>query len=152
MKSIDGKEVDFSTYKGKKILIVNVASECGFTPQYSDLQKLHITKGDKVTILGFPSNDFGGQEPGTDAEIKSFCTKKYNVSFEMFAKVTTKGKDISALYQWLSTPELNGWNNESPTWNFCKYLINEHGELLAFYPSSVNPMSEELLSKLEVKK
>ena len=77
MKSIDGKEVDFSTYKGKKILIVNVASECGFTPQYSDLQKLHITKGDKVTILGFPSNDFGGQEPGTDAEIKSFCTKSF---------------------------------------------------------------------------
>ncbi|MCL6260180.1 glutathione peroxidase [Aquiflexum sp. TKW24L] len=145
MKDINGEEVDFSQFKGKKLLIVNVASKCGYTPQYEDLQKLHEKHGDEVTIIGFPANNFGGQEPGTNEEIKEFCSSKFGVTFRMMDKVSVKGADKDPLYRWLSDKDMNGWNEKEPTWNFCKYFINEKGELVKFFPSSVKPMDEEIL-------
>lgn len=145
MKDINGEEVDFSQFKGKKLLIVNVASKCGYTPQYEDLQKLHEEHGDEVTIIGFPANNFGGQEPGTNEEIKEFCSSKFGVTFKMMDKVSVKGADKDPLYRWLSDKDMNGWNEKEPTWNFCKYFINEKGELVKFFPSSVKPMDEEIL-------
>lgn len=146
--AIDGSEIDFNVYRGKKLLIVNTASECGFTPQYEDLQKLHEKYKGKITVLGFPSNDFGGQEPGTNEEIVSFCSNNYNITFQLFEKSVVKGKNKSALYSWLSSKEKNGWNESEPGWNFCKYLINEEGELVNFYGSAIKPLSEEIISKL----
>ncbi|WP_144602429.1 glutathione peroxidase [Algoriphagus algorifonticola] len=149
LKNIDGKEVDFSQYKGKKVLIVNVASKCGYTPQYESLQELHENFGDKIAILAFPANNFGGQEPGSNEEIKEFCTTNYGVSFPVFEKISVKGFDKHPLYRWLSDEKLNGWNNQEPTWNFCKYYINDQGELMKFFPSSVNPLDEEIISLVE---
>lgn len=146
MKDIDGKEIDFSSYKGKKLLLVNVASKCGYTPQYADLQELNEKYGDKVTILAFPANNFGGQEPGTSEDIKEFCSTNYGVTFQLFEKISVKGVDKHPLYRWLSDKNLNGWNNTEPSWNFCKYLINEKGELVKFFPSSVKPLDNELIS------
>ncbi|MCS6968665.1 MAG: glutathione peroxidase [Cytophagales bacterium] len=150
MRDINGNEVDFSRFKGKKVLLVNVASKCGYTPQYAELEELHRRYGDKVTVLGFPANNFGNQEPGTNAEIAEFCRKNYGVSFLMFEKISVKGEDMHPLYRWLSTKELNGWNNESPKWNFTKYLVNENGELIKMFGSSVKPMSQEILSAIGV--
>ncbi|WP_425342593.1 glutathione peroxidase [Lunatimonas salinarum] len=146
MKDIDGKDVDFSTYKGKKLLLVNVASKCGYTPQYADLQELNEKYGDKVTILAFPANNFGGQEPGTHEDIKSFCTENYGVTFQLFEKISVKGVDKHPLYRWLSDKNLNGWNNTEPSWNFCKYFVNENGKLVKFFPSSTKPMDAEILA------
>lgn len=148
MTSITGEEIDFNRYKGKKLLIVNTASECGYTPQYKDLQQLHELYGDKIEILGFPANNFGGQEPGTDIEIAAFCQENYAVSFQMFSKISVKGTDMVPLYQWLTDKSKNGWNDEAPNWNFCKYYINEKGELMKFYASAINPMGEELLKEI----
>lgn len=144
MKSIDGKMIDFAQYKGKKILVVNVASKCGFTPQYEALESLYEKYSNKLVILGFPANNFGGQEPGTNEEIKEFCTSKYGVTFPMFEKISVKGLDMDPLYRWLTDKDYNGWNTQEPTWNFCKYLINEKGELIQFFPSKVTPLSKEL--------
>jgi glutathione peroxidase len=148
MKSIDGQEIDLSKYKGKKVLIVNTASECGYTPQYADLQKLNEQYGSKVIILGFPANNFGAQEPDSNKKITSFCTKNYGVTFQMFEKISVTGADQADLYKWLSHKDQNGWNDNAPSWNFCKYLINEKGELIKFYPSKVNPMSDEITKAL----
>jgi glutathione peroxidase len=148
LRSIEGKEIDFSIYKGKKVLIVNTASECGYTPQYDELQHLHETHGDKVTLLGFPANNFGGQEPGSNEEIGAFCRKNFGVTFQLFEKSEVVGKDQNPLYRWLTNKEENGWNTEAPNWNFCKYLISENGELLKFYTSAVSPMSDEILKML----
>ena len=148
VKTLEGHTIDFSQYKGKKLLIVNTASHCGFTPQYEDLEKLHKQYGDKVTVLGFPCNDFGAQEPGSNEEIGAFCKKNYGVSFQMFDKVHVKGNDKAPLYAWLTDIKQNGWNDKEPSWNFCKYLINEKGELVNFFGSSVGPMSEELLEAI----
>jgi glutathione peroxidase len=145
MKDINGQEVDFSQFKGKKLLLVNVASKCGYTKQYEDLQKLHQEQGEEVTIIGFPANNFGGQEPGTNEEIKEFCSSKFGVTFMMMDKISVKGDDKAPLYKWLSDKDLNGWNDKEPTWNFCKYFINEKGELVKFFASSVKPMDEEIL-------
>lgn len=145
MKDINGHEVDFSTFKGKKIMIVNVASKCGYTNQYAALQELYATHGDDIIVLGFPANNFGGQEPGSNDEIKEFCSTEYGVTFPMFEKISVKGFDKHPLYRWLSDPQLNGWNDKEPGWNFCKYLINEQGELIKFLPSSVAPLDEEIL-------
>ena len=149
MKSISGEMIDFNQYKGQNLLIVNVASECGYTPQYADLQELHQKFGDRITILGFPANNFGGQEPGSNEEIATFCKSNYGVSFQMFEKISVKGEDQDPLYSWLSQRELNGWNEQEPSWNFCKYLVNREGELLKFYGSAVKPLSEEILSIIE---
>ena len=148
LNSIDGKEIDFSQFKGKKVLLVNTASACGYTPQYADLQQLHEKYGDKITVVGFPSNDFGGQEPGSNKEISGFCQKNYGVTFLMMEKVTVKGKDATPLYKWLADKSQNGWNSDAPSWNFCKYLIGEDGKLLKFYNSSVKPLSEEITASL----
>ena len=149
VKSLEGEEIDFSKYKGKKVLIVNTASKCGFTPQYEELQKLYLQHGDKVAVLGFPCNQFGGQEPGTSAQIGEFCKKNYGVSFQMFEKVDVKGANQHPLYKWLTTKSLNGWNDKAPGWNFCKYLINEKGELVDFYGSTVSPTGKKILSGIE---
>lgn len=148
LRSIEGKEIDLSVYKGKKVLIVNTASECGYTPQYDELQHLHETKGDKISILGFPSNDFGGQEPGSNSEIGVFCRKNFGVTFQLFEKSNVIGKNQNPLYYWLTHKEQNGWNDEKPNWNFCKYLLSEKGELLKFYSSGVSPMGDEILKQL----
>lgn len=148
MKSINGEEIDFKQFKGKKLLIVNTASECGFTPQYEGLQRLHSTYGDKVTIIGFPANNFGEQEPGSNENIANFCKENYGVTFQMFSKISVKGDDMAPLYKWLTNKDLNGWNTEAPNWNFCKYLINEKGELVKFHASAIEPMSKELLNDI----
>tara|TARA_B110000116_G_C16682926_1_gene511557 strand:- start:8 stop:601 length:594 start_codon:yes stop_codon:yes gene_type:complete len=144
-KSIDGEIINFSKYKGKKILIVNVASKCGYTPQYEDLQVLHKKYGDKVTILAFPSNNFGFQEPGSNDEIIEFCESKYGVEFQLFEKTDVRGKNSHPVYKWLSTVSSNGWNDKSPRWNFFKYLIDESGELSGVYSSSTTPLDKEIV-------
>ncbi|MPR35777.1 glutathione peroxidase [Salmonirosea aquatica] len=144
MKALIGDEtIDLSQYKGKKVVLLNVASKCGFTPQYADWQKFHEQYGDKIVVLGFPANNFGGQEPGTEEEIATFCQKNYGVTFQMFDKIDVVGKSQHPLYQWLSTKELNGWNDKAPTWNFCKYVVNEKGELTHFFASAVKPTDAE---------
>ena len=143
MVTINGETIDFEKYKGKKVLIVNVASECGYTPQYEDLQLLHKQFGDKVSVLGFPANNFGGQEPGSNQEIADFCQSNYGVSFQMFEKISVSGKDRHALYAWFEAE-----SGKAPNWNFCKYLIDERGKLLGFFPSSVNPLDEVITSQL----
>lgn len=149
LNDIDGNEVDFSQFKGKKLLLVNVASKCGYTPQYEDLQKLNEEYGEKVVILAFPANNFGGQEPGTNEDIKQFCSTNYGVTFQMFDKISVKGADKHPLYRWLSDKDLNGWNDKEPSWNFCKYFIDENGELKKFFASSVNPMDDEIINLIE---
>jgi glutathione peroxidase len=148
VNSLDGKPVSLEQYRGKHIIILNVASECGFTPQYADWEKFYEANKDHVVVLGFPCNDFGGQEPGTATEISSFCQKNYGVTFPMFEKVSVKGAGKSPFYQWLTDPAQNGWNAQEPTWNFCKYLINEKGELTNFFASKVKPDNEEFLKAL----
>lgn len=142
MNSLDGKEIDFSQYKGKNLLIVNVASQCGFTPQYAELEKLHQEFGDKVVVLGFPANNFGSQESGTNLEIAAFCEKNYGVKFQMFEKISVKGADQHPLYQWLR--EKSG---QEPSWNFCKYLVKPDGTV-KFFPSKVKPLDKEILDAL----
>lgn len=142
--TLKGQPFNLSMLKGKKILIVNTASKCGNAPQYRDLQKLHIKYGDKIAILGFPCNDFGGQEFGAAEEISNFCKKNYGVSFQMFEKIVIKGSGKHALYKWLTDPAKNGWNSEAPSWNFCKYLINENGELIRYYASGIIPSEKDM--------
>ena len=134
----------FSAYKGKTLLIVNVASKCGFTPQYADLQQMQDQYGSKVTILGFPANNFGSQEPGTSIEIAEFCEKNYGVTFQMFEKISVKGSDQHPLYQFLK--EKTG---QEPSWNFCKYIINEEGEVTGFFPSKVKPLDPQIIKLIE---
>ncbi len=142
MNSIDGDSIDFSKYKGKTLLIVNVASKCGYTPQYADLEKLHENYGDKIVVLGFPANNFGGQEPGSNQEIAEFCQKNYGVKFQMFEKVSVKGDDQHALYKFLK--EKTG---SEPSWNFCKYLVKPDGTV-KFFASKVNPLDKQILDEI----
>jgi len=141
---LSGGEIDFSKYKGKKILIVNTASECGFTPQYEGLEELYKKYAGKLVIVGFPSNDFGGQEPGSNKEIAAFCKKNYGVSFPMAAKISVKGDDMAPIYRWLTEAQYNKYKNTSVKWNFQKYLIDEKGKLVGMFSSRVKPMSDEL--------
>ncbi len=149
IEAIDESTIDFSQFKGKKLMIVNTASKCGFTPQYKDLQLLHERYGDKLVILGFPSNNFMGQEPGSNIEIAEFCRANYGVTFQVFSKIDVKGKNQHPLYQWLSNKELNGWNDKAPSWNFCKYLIDENGKLVKFYKSGTKPMDQEIIDFID---
>jgi len=142
---IDGNVIDFSKYKGKKLLIVNVASKCGYTSQYKDLQELHKKYNDKVTILAFPSNNFGFQEPGSNDQIEEFCETNYGIEFQLFEKSNVRGKNTNSVYKWLSSIDDNGWNDKSPRWNFFKYLIDETGNLKAVYSSNVNPLDNEII-------
>jgi glutathione peroxidase len=144
MKSLEGKEIDFSQYRGKKLLIVNTASKCGYTYQYEGLQKLHEQYGRLVTVLGFPANNFLWQEPGNNDEIAQFCQRNYGVTFQMFEKISVKGSDTHPLYQWLE--EKSG---ESPSWNFCKYLINDKGDVVQFYGKKVDPLDHSIVDKIK---
>lgn len=142
INSLGGKLVDFSQYKGKTLLIVNTASKCGNTPQYEDLQKLHEQYGSKVIILGFPANNFGTQEPGTNLEIAEFCKANYGVTFQMFEKISVKGDDQHELYKWLK--EKTG---QEPTWNFCKYLVKPDGTV-TFFNSKVKVFDKQILDAI----
>jgi glutathione peroxidase len=145
---LDGKSINLKKYKGKKILIVNTASKCGFTPQYAELEKLYETYKGKVVVLGFPANNFKQQEPGTNTEIQEFCKKNYGVTFPMAEKVSVKGDDIHPLFKYL-TEEAKKMNIEDPIkWNFTKFLVDEKGKLVAVFPSKVSPMSEEVTKYL----
>ncbi|MCD9015395.1 glutathione peroxidase [Parachryseolinea silvisoli] len=145
MRALDGEEIDLARYKGKYMLIVNTASKCGFTPQYGDLEKLHEQFGDKVAVLGFPANNFLWQEPGSNGDIATFCQKNYGVKFQMFEKISVKGRDQHALYRWLQDR-----SGHAPSWNFCKYLIDREGNVVSFYPSKVNPLDEQIVSKISI--
>lgn len=149
LKDIDGNKTTLAPFKGKKLLIVNVASECGFTHQYAQLQELFEVYNDKLMVLGFPSNNFGLQEPGTNKTIKDFCTENYHVTFPMFEKSDVVGKNTNPLYRWLTNKELNGWNEQPPKWNFCKYLVSENGEILNFFSETVSPFDEAILDGLK---
>lgn len=134
-----GKEVSFEQFRGKKVVIVNLASQCGFTPQYDELEKLH-QQHPEVAVLGFPSNDFGHQEPGSDKEIEAFCRINFGVTFPLFRKDHVKDEGVQPVYQWLTDPAKNGWNADKPSWNFYKFLIDERGELVKMFSSSVAPL------------
>ena len=146
-KSIDGKTIKLSKFKGKKILIVNTASKCGYTPQYEDLEKLHKQYGKDVVLIGFPEGNFGGQELGTNAEIKEFCTGKYNVSFLLAEKSSVKGDDITPLFKFLTTQENPDFKGDIK-WNFEKFLINEKGELIHRYRSATKPLDPVITKNL----
>lgn len=148
VEALDGGTIDFSAFKGRKILIVNTASKCGYTPQYEGLEKLYNTYKDKLVIVGFPANNFGGQEPGTNTEINEFCKKNYGVTFPMAAKISVKGEDMAPIYRWLCSKAENGVLDAEIKWNFGKFLLDEKGNLLNYFPSKVTPMSEEITSKL----
>ncbi|REC49997.1 glutathione peroxidase [Chryseobacterium pennipullorum] len=149
VEGLDGKEINFADFKGKKILIVNTASECGFTPQYADLEKVYEEYKDKLVIVGFPANNFGGQEPGTNAEIGTFCQKNYGVTFPMAAKVSVKGDDTAPIFKYLTEKELNGVKNSTILWNFTKFLIDENGKLIDSYVSTTKPTSESITKHLK---
>ena len=141
-----GATIDLSMYKGKKLLIVNTASACGFTGQYSEMQQLSEKFKDKVNVIAFPCNDFGKQEKGTNEDIQSFCSVNYGVTFKVFRKTNIKRTTTTDLFYWLSNSKLNGWNEQVPLWNFWKFLIDENGKLIAIFPSRVNPIGTKMRS------
>lgn len=145
---LQGDTINFAQFKGKKILVVNTASKCGFTPQYKELEELYNKYKDKLVVVGFPANNFLHQEPGTNEEIASFCQKNYGVSFPMAAKISVKGKDEAPIYKWLTSKSENGVMNAKIKWNFNKFLLDENGIIMAYFPSSVTPLSEAIISKL----
>jgi glutathione peroxidase len=146
---INGKKREMSEFKGKYILVVNTASKCGYTVQYKELEELSKKYSSKLVVLGFPTNDFLWQEPGTNAEIKEFCSLKFGVTFPMFEKTTTKGKNKHEIYQWLTDKTLNGWNKTKPSWNFNKYLISPDGKLLQHFGSGVKPLSPKITNLIK---
>lgn len=147
--ALSGGEIDFASFKGKKVLIVNTASKCGYTPQYEGLEKLYERYKDKLVIVGFPANNFLAQEPGSNGEIAAFCKKNYGVSFPMAAKISVKGKDMAPIYQWLTNKAYNRFQNSTVKWNFQKYLIDEEGKLIAVFAPGIEPMSEDVLKAIE---
>jgi len=149
VEALDGSTIDFSAFKGKKILVVNTASKCGFTPQYEALEKVYEQYKDKLVIVGFPANNFGQQEPGTNADIKEFCKKNYGVSFPMAAKISVKGNDMAPIYKWLTSKDKNGVLDAEIKWNFNKFLLDENGKMIAYFPSNVTPDSDEILKYLK---
>mgnify|MGYP000108730635 FL=1 len=146
---IDGKQINLAAYKGKKILIVNTASKCGYTPQYESLQKVYDQYKDKLVILGFPCNQFGGQEPGTNEEIVAFCKENYGVNFPLADKIDVKGANIAPIYQWLTQKAKNGVLDANISWNFNKFLLDENGKMIAYFPSNVKPESEAITAYLK---
>jgi len=146
----DGSTLDMASLKGKKILLVNTASQCGYTPQFEQLQKLYSEYNSTLVIIGFPANDFKEQEKGTNEEIASFCKKNFGVTFPLIEKsVVIKTAQQNNVFQWLTDPAKNGWNSQAPTWNFCKYLINEDGVLIDFFASGVVPTGTEIKKALQ---
>ena len=149
VKSIDGGTIDFAKFKGKKILVVNVASKCGYTRQYEGLQKLYEAQKEKLVIVGFPANNFGSQEPGADNEIVQFCKARFGVTFPLASKVSVKGDDTAPIYKWLTSKAENGVLDATIGWNFNKFLLDENGVLLAYFPSKVEPNSEDISKYLK---
>lgn len=150
VKTIDGKDFPLSSLKGKKVLVVNVASKCGLTPQYAQLEKLYEKYKDKdFVIIGFPANNFMGQEPGSNEEIAQFCSLNYDVTFPMMAKISVKGKEIAPLYQWLTEKKLNGKEDASVQWNFQKFMIDENGNWVGFASPKESPFSEKIVTWIE---
>ena len=151
-KTIDGKDFAMSSLQGKKILVVNTASKCGFTPQYKELETLFKTYGgDKFTIIGFPANNFANQEPGSDSEIQIFCERNYGVTFPMMSKISVKGTDMDPVYQWLTQKDRNGKLNSEVKWNFQKYMIDENGHLVDVADSNITPMADEIVKWIQGK-
>ncbi len=145
--TLEGGEYDLAQLKGKKVLVFNTASKCGNTPQYEGLQELFERYGgEKFVIIGFPANNFLRQEPGSNEEIREFCSIKYGVTFPMMAKISVKGKDMHPIYQWLTQKELNGLEDSSVKWNFQKYMVDEEGKLVGMIPPKTKPLSDEIIS------
>ncbi|MFC2151978.1 glutathione peroxidase [Bacteroidota bacterium] len=150
VKNIDGEDFNLASLKGKKVLLVNTASKCGFTPQYEDLQKLYEKYSNKdFVIIGFPANNFMNQEPGSNSEIKQFCSSEFNITFPMMEKISVKGNDIHPLYQWLTKKEMNGKMDSKVKWNFQKYMIDENGNLVDVAYSKTNPLDEKIVNWIE---
>ncbi|MDO5615001.1 MAG: glutathione peroxidase [Cruoricaptor ignavus] len=149
VEALDGSEIDFANFKGKNILIVNTASECGFTKQYEDLQKLSETYPDNLVVVGFPANNFGGQEPGSNDEIGAFCKKNFGVTFPMAAKVSVKGEDTAPIFKYLTDKKLNGVKDTNILWNFTKFLLDENGKLVDSYISTTKPTDEAIVKHLK---
>lgn len=149
INDIEGNKINLEKFKGKKILFVNVASKCGFTKQYEELQKLYDTYKDKLVVIGLPCNQFGEQEPGTLSEIQNFCSVNYGVSFPMTEKIDVKGSNQHPIYKWLTQKEKNGVKNSSVKWNFQKYLIDENGNYIDFWYSMTKPMSKKIIKYLQ---
>ena len=150
VEDIEGKEFDLASLRGKKVMIVNTASECGNTPQYKDLQMLYEKYGpEKFTIIGFPANNFGAQEPGTNEEIAAFCDKNYAITFPMMSKISVKGPDMHPLYRFLTQRAQNGYTDNEVKWNFQKYLINENGQLEKIIDEGTSPTDPEVISWIE---
>lgn len=149
---ISGNEFDFATLKGKRVLLVNTASECGYTPQYKQLQELYETYNQQnFVIIGFPANNFGKQEPGSNTEIEAFCQKNYGVSFLLMEKSDVTGENQNSVYQWLTQKAKNGVSDAKVSWNFNKFLIDENGNWVAHFPSSVSPLDEKIIDFIEAK-
>ena len=149
----NGNSFNFETLRGKKVLLVNTASDCGYTAQYESLEKLHKQYQDQLVVIGFPSNDFKEQETGDDSAIAQFCKINYGVSFQLMTKaVVTKSANQNSIYKWLTDEKQNGWNSKAPSWNFCKYLVNEQGNLTHFFESSVEPLGNEIKDALQFSK
>jgi len=144
----NGARLDFSSLKGKKVLLVNTASDCGYTNQYDDLQKLFEKNVERLVIIGFPANDFKAQEKGTDKEIEQFCKTNFGVTFPLAKKSSVKGHHKNAIFQWLSEKDRNGWNNKQPSWNFSKYLVNENGQLTHYFDPAVSPLSDDVIEAI----
>lgn len=148
VEGLDGAEIDFAAFAGKKILVVNVASECGYTPQYQQLQELYTHFGDTLVVVGFPCNDFGGQEPGDAPAIRQFCSMRYGVTFPLTAKVSIKAPNTHPVYRWLTTAAENGHSDSVVSWNFQKYLLDENGRLIAVFPPACEPLDPSILAHL----
>ena len=147
--AIDGSVFDFEQLKGKKIMLVNTASDCGYTGQYDDLQKLSEHYKDKLIVVGFPANDFKEQEKGTDEEIAAFCKLNFGVSFPLMKKSSViKGEHQNKIFEWLTNPAKNGWNKQWPSWNFCKYIVDEQGRLTNYFGSTIEPLGKEITTAL----
>ncbi len=147
--AIDGTVFDFERLRGKKIMLVNTASDCGYTGQYDNLQTLSEQYKDKLVVIGFPANDFKDQEKGTDEEIASFCKKNFGVSFPLMKKSSViKGANQNKIFDWLTNPAKNGWNNQQPSWNFCKFIVDEEGRLTNFFGSTIEPLGQEVKASL----
>lgn len=147
--AVDGTVIDLSQYKGRKLLLVNTASKCGFTPQYKALEQLYERYKDKLVIIGFPSNNFLFQEPGSNEKIAQFCKENYNVSFPMAAKIAVKGRNMAPIYQWLTQKQYNGYKDSKVKWNFQKYLVSEKGELIAIFDPKTSPDAPEIIAAIE---
>lgn len=149
LKNIKGEELNLANFKGKKLLLVNTASACGYTPQYKQLEELYENFKDKLVVIGLPCNDFGEQEPGTEKEIEQFCEVNFGVTFPLTEKVKILGSDISPIYQFLTKKELNGYRDSEVHWNFQKYLCDENGHLIKIFGTPVDPLSEDILKLIE---